>query len=113
MAAFVAAQGAAFVVGIAESAFRLAAATRVGETIRVAAVAIAVTIVIYSVGATRFTLRRSTTVRYTVTLIFTRVARAVSTHRLGTAVYLASEAVLFGFTAEIATAVGIGRDVTA
>jgi hypothetical protein len=46
-------------------------------------------------------------------LIFTRVARVVSTHRLGTAVYLASEAVLITFTAEIATAVGIGRDVTA
>ena len=93
----------------------MAAATRVGGTIRVVAVATEVTIVIYSVGATRFNQRRSTTVRFTGTLIFTGVgvAREVSTHRLRTAVYFASEAILITFTGGVATAVGIGREVTA
>ena len=115
MATFVAAQGAAFVVGIAGSAFGLAAATRVVGTIPVAAVGSVVTIVIYSVGATRFNQRRSTTVRCTGTLIFTGVgvAHEVSTHRLRTAVYFASEAILITFTGGVATAVGTGRAVTA
>ena len=88
----------------------MAAAT----TIRVViAVGIAVTIVVHSVGAIRFTRWRDATVLRTAALIFTRVARAVSAQWLRTAVYLAIEAGLLTFTSEISTAVGAGRGRTA